>query len=162
VSSKTQAGAIAKLQEAQSRTRAGLPAPDRSLTVAAQIRRWLASLEGRVTPNTIDNYETVARLHIIPTLGQTRLAKLTPQDVGHLLVSKGQDGYSVSTVRRIRAMLVQAIKQAERWGLVGRNVAALTEGPRAAKREGRSLTPDEARRLLTTARGVTGWRRSWC
>lgn len=36
---------------------------------------------------------------------------------------------------------------------MGRNVAALTDGPKLPAREGRSLTPEEARRLLDAVRG---------
>jgi hypothetical protein len=68
--------------------------------------------------NTVDNYATIARLHIIPMLGKKRLAKLTPEDVQTLLRAKQDEGYSGRTVRLIRGVLVQALKRAERWELV--------------------------------------------
>ena len=60
---------------------------------------------------------------------------------------------SVSTVKRIRSVLVQAIDQAMRWGWVHRNVAKLARSPRETRREGRSLTPEQARALLESLHG---------
>jgi integrase len=78
------------------------------------------------------------------------LAKLTPADVDSLISDKLDEGLSVSTVRRIRAVLGQALTQAERWGMVARNVVEKTDGPRETRREGRSLEPGQVRQLLDT------------
>jgi integrase len=40
-----------------------------------------------------------------------------------------------------------------RWGLIFRNVVALSRGPKVVRTEGRTLTPDQARRLIEAARG---------
>jgi integrase len=56
-------------------------------------------------------------------------------------------------------ILIKALRHAERRDLVTRNVAALTDLRRAKHREGRSLTPEQARSLLEVAKidriGVT-------
>ena len=51
-------------------------------------------------------------------------------------------------MQRIRMVLVKALRHAERRDLVHRNVAALTDLRRMPRREGRSLTPEQARHLL--------------
>ena len=61
---------------------------------------------------------------------------------------KLDSGLSVSTVRRIRSVLAQALTQAIRWGMVSRNVASLTRGPRQVRKEGRTLTPSQAKGFL--------------
>ena len=71
-------------------------------------------------------------------------------DVDHLLHEKYESGLSSSTVQRIRMVLVKALRHAERRDLIHRNVAALTHLRRATRRVGRSRTPDQARRLLTS------------
>lgn len=48
----------------------------------------------------------------------------------------------------MRAVLRKALGQAEREGLVGRNVAALSMPPRIRSAEGRTLTVDQAKQLL--------------
>jgi integrase len=52
-------------------------------------------------------------------------------------------------------MLVKALRHAERRDLVHRNVAALTDLRRATRREGRSLTPEQARQLLAASQNQT-------
>ena len=151
---RTQAEVRDKVRELQRQVESGLPLPDTQLTVGELLERYLRDVvPGRVAASTEDNYRTLARLHLVPALGRTKLAKLTPMDVQLFLRDKLAEGYSASTVRALRKLLVQAIGQAERWGLVPRNVAALTDGPKLPAREGRSLTPEQARTLLDSVRG---------
>ena len=53
----------------------------------------------------------------------------------------------------IRATLRAALTQAERWGLVPRNVAALVEAAPAEQREQLMLTAEQARAFLDTLDG---------
>ena len=80
-----------------------------------------------------------------------RLRDITVLDVDHLLHEKYEAGLSGSTVQRIRMILVKALRHAERRDLVHRNVAALTDLRRSQRREGRSLTPEQARKFLKTS-----------
>jgi integrase len=106
-----------------------------------------------VAPSAFENYRSIADRHIRPVLGRTRVARLTPANIDALMSAKLDQGLSVSTVRRIRAILTQALGQAERWSLVSRNVAAVTRGPRERRREGRTLTPAQVRTLLSALEG---------
>ncbi|MHB1511296.1 MAG: tyrosine-type recombinase/integrase [Acidimicrobiales bacterium] len=53
----------------------------------------------------------------------------------------------------MRAVLRKALAQAEREGLVSKNVAALSQAPRLSQPEGRSLSIEQARTLLDAAEG---------
>ena len=77
------------------------------------------------------------------------MAKLKPAEIDALLSAKLDSGLAVSTVRRIRSVLAQALTQAQRWEMVGRNAASLSRPPRAPRREGRSLSPDQVGKLVT-------------
>jgi integrase len=99
------------------------------------------------------SYWTVAKHHIIPTLGSEKLANLTTAEIDRLLSVKLDSGLSVSTVRRIRYILAQAIDQGIRWGSVNRNVARLSRAPKEHRREGRTLTYEQARSLLKELEG---------
>jgi site-specific recombinase XerC len=124
------------------------------MTVAQLLTHWHDDvLRHQVVPGTVVSYWTVARHHIIPTLGSKRLANLTTADVDRLLSVKLVSGLSVSTVRRIRYILAQAIDQGIRWGSVNRNVARLSRAPKEHRREGRTLTYEQARRLLKELEG---------
>src|SRR5437773_2406815 len=78
-----------------------------------------------VRPKTYTSYESIVRVHLKPGLGRLPLARLTPQQVQAVLNAKASTGLSPRTVAYIRAVLRQALAQAERWGLVSRNAARL-------------------------------------
>jgi integrase len=99
------------------------------------------------------SYASVVRVHLAPGLGQLPLARLTPQHVQALLNAKSASGLSPRTVGYLRAVLRQALRQAERWGMVTRNVARLAEPPRVPHREVSPLSAEEARRFLEAIRG---------
>lgn len=154
VSAKTRNEVVQKLRRLHRQIDDGLPAPDTSLTVSQLVERWLEDVNRhQVASSTAKNYRAMAEHHINPTLGKKKVASLTTSDVDRLLSKKIDDGLSVSTVRRIRNVLSQALDQGIRWDLVIRNVATLSRSPKGVRPEGRSLTPDQARLLLNTLRG---------
>lgn len=154
VSARTRAEVTQKVKALQRQVDDGLPVPDAKLTVKALLDRWHADvLRHQVSPTAADNYRSVAGHHLVPALGRTRVDTLTVGDVDRLMSEKLDAGFSVSTVRRMRAVLSQAIDQGIRWGVVNRNVVALTRGPRAHRKEGRTLIPEQARTLLAALTG---------
>ncbi|PWU46262.1 site-specific integrase [Micromonospora globispora] len=56
-------------------------------------------------------------------------------------------------MRIMRTVLRKALGQAEREGLVPRNIAGPSAAPRVVAKEGRTLTPEQARTLLAEVRG---------
>jgi len=154
VSAKTAAEARRRLREVHRTVEAGLPLSDDKLTVDGLLDRWFRDvLRHQVASPALSNYRTIAKHHISPTLGAKQLAKLKPADVDGLLSSKLDAGLSVSTVRRVRSVLAQALTQAQRWELVSRNAASISRPPKAPRREGRALNPDQARQLMTALAG---------
>lgn len=150
----TQAEVLRKLREVTRAQDEGRQVPTgRGQTVEAFLARWLEGLPGTVKVSTEDSYRAVVRLYITPALGRIRLDRLGPDDVAAMLGGMKARGLSARTQRYARAVLRRALRHAERWGLVARNAAALVEGPRVEQREGRTLTPEQARSLLETARG---------
>ena len=135
------------------RDSATLVAPN-SMTVENLVRRWLDTvISGKVAPSALATYRWAGEDHLIPGLGHHRLQALTPEHVDSFLKAKAQDGYSKSTLIRLRSVLGQALRWAERRGYVARNAAALADLPVAVKaaNEGRSLTPDELTAFLAVA-----------
>jgi integrase len=151
VSGATKAEVLRKLRELRVDLDAGLPVQDDRLTLGVFLERWVTSLPGQVSDRTLDSYADTVRLHVVPAIGRKVLRRLTVADVDQLLMWKRQAGYSPNTVRIIRAVLRRALGQAEREGLVSRNVAALSAAPRVRGDEGRALTVDQAQRLIAEA-----------
>jgi integrase len=154
VTAKTRAEVLKKLKAMQRQLDDGLPLPDQSMTVAQLLDRWYEDvLRHQVAESAALGYRSVAIHHIIPTLGRKKVSALTTSDVDRLLSSKMDGRLAVSSVRRIRSVLAQAIDQGIRWGAVNRNVATLARAPRAQRKEGRTLTPKQAQRFLEELSG---------
>lgn len=150
VSAKTQAAVRVKLDALKTQVAAGLPVATERITVKAFIEQWLADADsaGKWAPLTLRRHRDIVRTHIVPALGRHRLEKLEPRHVQRLMAAKLDAGLSPRTVKYIRGLLRQALEQALRWGMVPRNVAALTETPKQVRREFSAWTADEAKRFL--------------
>jgi integrase len=145
---RTRPEAQQKLLAALDGERRGITATDQRQTVGQYLDAWLGNVKPRVRPRTYQSYECVVRVHLHPALGPTPLVRLSPQHVQGLLNARGAAGSSPRTVAIIRAVLRLALGQAERWGLVSRNVAKLADPPRVIRREVRPLDPAQARRFI--------------
>src|SRR5438046_2460833 len=132
-------------------SRGRLPVDDR-LTVGDYLQRWLDATRANVRHRTWIRYEQYVRLHT-SAITEVPIAHLRPEHLQQLYASRLSAGASPSSVVHLRAVLHRALKQAERWDLVPRNVVALTDGPRVARKEVRTLSAQEARTLLDAARG---------
>jgi integrase len=150
VTAKTKAEVLAKLRDLRRRVESGVPT-DTRLTVGAYLDRWAAGLDVKVRPNTADQYRVTIRCHLRPALGTKTLAKLTALDCDAVWAAKLAGGAAPNTVRLMRAVLRRALRDAERDGLVIRNVAALSNPPRVAPPAGRSLSVEQSRTLLAAA-----------
>ncbi len=142
-----------KLHDALRARDQGLPQPPGRLSIGRFLGEWLEAARPSLRPRTWERYEEVVRLHIAPALGRLPLAHLAPSHLQRLYAQKLEEGLSPTTVARVHAVLHRALGQAERWGLVPRNVASLVTPPRAARQEMKALSPEEARRFLEAARG---------
>lgn len=153
VSGRTKAEVIAKLKEVHRALDAGAKSPTSRRTVGAYLDEWVEGLPARVDLSTASDYADTVRLHLKPALGSKVLTKLSVSEVNALWASKRKAGYSGNSIRIMRTVLRSALHQAEREGLLMRNVAALSDPPRIEQPEGRSLTVAEAKCLLDAASG---------
>jgi len=95
-----------------------LGVPDTQMTVAQLLERWHNDvLRHQVAPSAADNCRGVAIHHLVLAIGRKRAVQLTPAEVDRLISAKLDSGLAVSTVRRIRSVLVQALDQGLGWFL---------------------------------------------
>ena len=130
----------------------GLPA---EVTVKRFLEHWISEVLplADIAPTTRDQYERMARLYVIPTIGRKRLDLLAPADVRSMIARLTDQDLSPGTIRQARSVLSRALRTAEIDGLVTRNSARLVDGVRQTNKEGRTLTPDQARTLLSASVG---------
>ncbi|MFI4971032.1 MAG: tyrosine recombinase XerC [Hyphomicrobiales bacterium] len=154
VSAKTRTEVVQKLKKIHRQIDDGMPVTDTGLKVTQLFERWHDDvLRHQVGLAASSNYKSVADNHIVPVLGHKKVVDLRVTDVDRLLSKKTDSGLSVSTVRRIRSVFAQCLDQGVRWGVVNQNVATLSRAPREARKEGRTLTPDQAKHLIEYLEG---------
>ncbi len=96
-------------------------------------------------------YEVTLRKHVCPEIGHLKLARLTADDLDALYSRLLDKGLSPKTVRLCHAVIHRALSHSQKRGAVAVNVASIAYAPSAPRREFRTLSPEEASRLLKAA-----------
>ena len=150
----------AKLKEALAEQQRGQLVESSRITVAEWLNHWVNNcVKGSIRLTTWESYETMARVHIIPSLGRLRLQKLTTGQIQCFLADRlehgradGKGGLSPKSTRYLHFILHAAINQAVKEGIVPRNVAADVVLPALDARKVKPLTGEEIHRLLAANR----------
>jgi integrase len=116
-------------------------------TVHQFLDAWLKDARARLRPRTVERYESLIRLHVIPTLGDVTLRKLTPQHLASLYADL-LERQAPASVAQLHAVLFGAFRLAMRWGLIGRNPAEAVQAPKVQRREMAVLTAEQAQALM--------------
>jgi len=150
----TQEQALELLDDLRGQRRSGV-AIDSRMTLSAWLDRWLEAFVRDVkAPATVENYSDHCRLHIVPAIGKVRIGQLKPSHVATLHRVCEAKGLSPSSVAGVHRVLRAALSQAEREGLVQRNVARLQPPPAVRRREVKPPTADQVRAVLDASRGA--------
>ncbi|MCZ6535930.1 MAG: tyrosine-type recombinase/integrase [Chloroflexi bacterium] len=148
----TKAEAQQKLRELLSSLDKGTPIDNPKTTVQEFLALWHEQYVKTITsPRTQEGYLEKINGYIIPTLGNVRLTKLTPQHVQGLYSEMLERGLSPRTVLHAHRILREALGHAVKWGLLIRNVCDATDPPKPQRKPMTSLDPDQARRFLDFA-----------
>jgi integrase len=121
-------------------------------TVGQLLDRFLEHAEslGR-SPTTLREHRRTIETTLRPELGRIKLAKLTAADLDKLYARLTARGLKATSVRRIHAVIGAALRQAERWDLVDRNVAHRATPPPVHAAEVIAPGPDEVQRIIEVA-----------
>jgi integrase len=148
VSSKDRNVAIRELKKLRSEIDAGRIPVTGSTTVQKWLEHWIEKIHGpKLRPGSKDDYARTIRLHINPHIGSRRLDKLTPAHIRNMQTAIE----SSRTAQLAHIILQRALKDAVREGLLGRNVAEVTDKPRHVTQEREPLSADQAKQLLRSA-----------
>jgi integrase len=138
-------------------------APDK-LTLAAWVDRWVALLRrgnidkprrGLVNARTLERYEDLMRVHVLPTLGKRPLQRITPSEIDALYTKMEQD-LAPATVRFAHAVLGACLAVAVRKGLLLSNPVSRAEPPAPGDQNaGQVLDQEQLAALLAGFRGTT-------
>lgn len=102
---------------------------------------------------SLETYRSIARKHLLPALGSSKLRDLNREQVQRMYTRKRDAGLSPARIRRIHGVLSSALNMAVKWRYIERNVCREVSPPRVPAPEVRPLSLDEARRFLAAAEG---------
>jgi integrase len=125
------------------------PAGGHTLTLGKYLQRWLDDVRPHLAPATWRKHESIVRVHLGPRLGHIRVSELSIADCR---ATFGRLGVGPQSVAHVRATLRRSLADAQREGLVTRNVAALAEPPRMNKAERLTLDATQVRALIDGTR----------
>jgi integrase len=132
----------------------GIEPPPASQTVRSFLTEWLeTAAKPRLRPRTFIGYKQHVDAHVIPALGRLRLHALSPQQVQAMFSGLQLKRLSPATIRGVRAVLRATLSDAMRWGLVGRNAAALAYSPRVPRPELKVFSTEQAQAFLEAVKG---------
>lgn len=120
-------------------------ADSQSITVEKAGANWIARAEREeLEPSTIKSYREHLRLHINPLLGSRRLNQLTKPMVEEYRDQLLDTGRSRAMAAKILRSLSSLLKEAQRVGYVGQNVAQGITVKRSGRDKGKVVPPTKA------------------
>jgi integrase len=150
---KTYAEAQRRLNRAQLELRQGILATGPKQTLKDFLNYWFDEVHGATLKlSTRALYRRHLNNHIIPQLGHIQLQKLKADQVQAFIHTMLKDGLKTGTIKGIFTILDAALKDAVRWQRLTVNVCNAVTPPRLTQPETRTLSKEEARRLLESAK----------
>src|SRR5918992_329306 len=95
---------------------------------------WLAT-KVRLKPKTLDGYESLLRVHLLPEFGRTQIARIDPIQVQEWVAALDAAGLITSRMRQAYQLLSSMLKSAVESGYLGRSPCVGVHLPRIPKRD---------------------------
>jgi integrase len=131
----TRKEAQAKLAELLASVAQGSYVAPAKMSVAAFVRSRVDQWEADITARTAQRYRQLTENQIAPHIGAMPLQKLVRLDVEAWHTKLRNGGLAARTIGHAHRVLSKALRDAERDGLVLRNVCKLQKAPRVADAE---------------------------
>ena len=108
------------------------------ITFQAFSDTWLSDYAlQHLEPTTIDIYKKLLRVHIIPAIGNLKLARIQPSHLNRLynvMLQERKDGreggYSPTTIKRVHALISSILNTAVKWNVVLENPCERVSPPK--------------------------------
>jgi integrase len=122
-------------------------------TLAEYLNKWLLDYaRPNLSPRGYERYESITRVHLIPSLGNIIMTQLRPDHLQSHYTAKLNSGLSALTVKYLHTVIHKALQTAVKRGLVVRNVADGVDVPRARRNDMQTWDEYEVNRFLETAK----------
>lgn len=113
------------------------------------ISLWLTKKHIKnITGTTYRRYESLIRIHILPTLGHLKLRNINKNHINAFLEKMEEDGQSARSRQQTRALLSAAFKRAVQDDLISVNPVSHSRSIKAHAPQIHPFTPEEVKHLL--------------
>jgi integrase len=156
ITGKTAAAVAEKYDKLMAQLAQGhVPEIGKAPTLAEWLTHWLEHI---VKPNrkykTYRAYQPIVNLHLIPRLGQWRIAGTTktlqPEHVEAAYADLRESGMAPAYVLQCHRVLSRALKVAHRRGRAARNVCTLIDAPDGTAKRVKPLELEHVRKVIQT------------
>lgn len=121
-------------------------------TVAEWIAAWMEEeILGSVKPSSYQTYMNLLNKHLLPVLGNMRMASVTPGVVHDFVAALENSGLAHSTIRSAYRLFAEAMKSAFEEGLIQKNPCRKIRIQYSEREEQRVLTRNEQELLRKSA-----------
>jgi len=150
VRGKTKTEVKEKLDALHEELSAGIQTPT-AYTVRQCVADWIDSLE--LDPRTVATCRGQAEKWIYPAIGEMKLKEFKATDADRFFRDAGMVLSRASLVK-MKSTLTRAIRRAQKYDLIGRNVAELVDLPPGRPgRPSRAMSEEQATKVLKAATG---------
>jgi integrase len=139
--------------------------------VRARVEQWAAAYDPTakkgISPKTAERYRELVENQLVPHIGQKLAQKLTPADIEqwHATLSVsgrkgGKGGVSARTIGHAHRILVHALRDGQKHGLLPRNVASIEGAPKVNETEVQVVPKERIGELIDKLRGRAMYARA--
>ncbi|HEY6449539.1 MAG TPA: site-specific integrase [Candidatus Cybelea sp.] len=126
-----------------------------STSVEAFLNSWIEATQDRLAPRTAERYASIVKLHIVPIVGNVKLARLTPEHVRKIYRGAKERGLSDQTCLHVHRALHTALQYGVREErILNENVVGRVKAPTVERRERAPLNREQIRFLMAAAKGT--------
>lgn len=137
----------------------GIFVDSKNLTLSKFTEQWVDNHVSKLAPKTQGEYKRMLELHILPQLGNIKLADIRPTHIMKFYKFLQQDGIrqdgksgklSERSIRYYHAVLSSMLQDAVQWQLIVSNPTSRVEAPKVHKKQTVFLNETQSAELLQT------------
>jgi len=125
------------------------------ITLREWRERWWGTMS-HLKPYTLEGYESLLRVQILPRFGDVALGRIQPVDVREWVSGLHSSGLSASRTRQAYHLVAQILRSAVESGYLTKSPCVGVSLPRMQRQEMRFLTAEEVRRVAEAMRDPYG------
>ncbi len=111
---------------------------------------WLTAATAHIRPKTRTHYESVLRVHVLPTFADQPVGAIGPSDIRRFIAERVEAGSAPGTVRSARKVLRLVLATAQADGAIRSNPCDGSRVPASPKAEMVFLTAEQVETLAVT------------